>query len=412
MKRGNTVRAWLALVGFELRKSSLSPWMLVFLVGLLLVNAWKLQDSYMARTQGWAKYEDVYLEFYDRYSGPITVENIRELVEIYHPLQEKRKSRTLSTAHDPNAYTDSEEMDERFFRSLFYSELYYDYLYQNEAIDTAERADRLAELYSGVGNTFEAEKNRATAAAFQGRRIPYFGDTRHYEVLLSYDYSAMLVLLLCLFGLSGVFVTEKETEMEMLLRTTRRGGASTVAAKLTASLLFILMVCALFFTEDFWVLQLLSGRYEAINDPVYALRFFEITPLTMTIGQYFIWAAVRKTLGVLCCGCIILLISCLTRRSLAAFLASFAALLVGVLLQEFGGGMTALKWCDPMELVIVRETVNQNAFVNLFGHAVQLHVFITGGICLTIALLCAGILYCNRGRTGRILGGRRAHAAL
>lgn len=412
MKKNSTIRAWSALVGFELRKFFLSPWMLALLVGLLLLNAWKLWDSYRLRTQGWAEYEDVYLDFYDRYSGPVTAENIREFMEIYRPLQEKRESMSLNWTYDPNAYTYSEATDEHFFRSLFYTELYYDYLYQNEAFDTADRANRLAELYSGLGNTFEVEKNRTIAAAFQGRRIPYFGDTRHYELLLNYDYSAMLVLLLCLFGLSGVFVTEKETEMGMLLRTTRRGGVATVAAKLTASLLFTVMVCALFFAEDFWVLQLLSGRYEAIGNPVYALRFFEITPLTLTVGQYFLWAAVIKTLGMLCCGCVILLVSCLVKRSLAAFLASFAALMAGVLLQEFGGGMTALKWCNPLELVIVRETVNRDVYVNLFGHAVQLHVFIIGGVCLTTAVLCAGILYCNRGRGRGLWGRRQAHAVL
>ena len=124
MKKNSTIRAWSALVGFELRKSFLGPWMLALLAGLLALNAWKLWDSYQLRTQGWAEYEDVYLDFYDRYSGPITAENIREFMEIYRPLQEKRESRSLNAMYDPNAYTYSEATDEHFFRSLFYTELY------------------------------------------------------------------------------------------------------------------------------------------------------------------------------------------------------------------------------------------------------------------------------------------------
>lgn len=405
MKKSGTIHTWSALTGFELRKSFLNPWMLALLVLLLGLNAWKLWDSYQVKVYRWAEYEDVYETFYDRYAGTITVENIQDLMSIYGPLQAKREDLSISYQYDPDAYTYSEGMDESFFSTLFYLEMRYDYLYRNGAIDTVDRANQLIGLYSGHGNTFEVEKNRIIASAFQDRHIPDFGDTRHYEVLLNHDYSAMLVLLLCLLGLSGVFVTEKETEMRMLLRTTRRGGAATVAAKLTASLLFTVAVCVLFFTEDFWVLQLLAGRYEAVGNPVYALRFFEITPLNMTIGQYFLWAAAVKTLGVLCCGCVILLISCLVRRSLAAFLASFAALMAGVLLQEFGGGMTALRWCNSLELVIVRETVYENAFVNLFGHAVQIHEFVIGGVCLTTAALCAAILHCSRGR-------RAAHAPL
>ena len=211
IRRPDSSNTWSALTGFELRKSFLNPWILALLAFLLALNAWKLWDSYQAKVYRWAEYEDVYETFYDRYAGTITVENIQDLMAIYGPLQAKRQDLSISYQYDPDAYTYSESIDESFFATLFYLELHYDYLYRNEAIDTVDRANQLIELYSSRGNAF---KNRIIAAAFQGRSIPYFGDTRHYEVLLNHDYSAMLVLLLCLLGLSGVFVTEKETELD------------------------------------------------------------------------------------------------------------------------------------------------------------------------------------------------------
>lgn len=403
MKKGN---AFWRLVGYECRKAFLNPWMLVFLVVLLAVNGWKIQDEYAKSVDNWAEYQEVYDEFYGRYVGTITEEKVADLMAVYGPLQLKNESFSLSAVYDPDAYTYSERMDYRFFSFLFYNEMQYDYLYVNEAYRIVSNARELADFYSGVGNSFEVSKNQQIASDFSGRSIPAFADTRGYEVLLNYDYSAMLVLLLTIFGLCGIFVTERETEMYMLLRTTKNGSGTTVAAKLTAAVLFVVLVSGLFFAQDFLTVYFAGGRNEALDSPVYALRYFETTPLNMTIGQYFLWAAAVKTLGILACGCVILLVSSLSKQMLATFLASFGLILGGVVLQEFCRTRYALKWFNPLELVIVRDIVTEDVFVNMFGAAVHLYVFVIVGILLTMGLLMAGILYCSRSYHRR--GGRRA----
>lgn len=403
MKKGN---AFWRLVGYECRKAFLNPWMLVFLVALLAVNGWKIHDEYNQKVGRWVEYQDVYDEFYSRYAGTITAEKVSDLMAIYAPLQKKAEALALSRVYDPDAYTYSEQEDYSFFSILFYTEMRYDYLYVNEAYRIASNALELAELYSCVGNAFEVSKNRQIAADFSGRAIPAFSDTRGYEVLLNYDYSAMLILLLTIFGLCGIFITERETEMYMLLRTTKNGSGATVAAKLTAAVLFVVLVSGLFFLQDFLTIYIAGGRNQALSSPVYALRYFETTPLNMTVGEYFLWAAAVKTLGILACGCVILLVSSLCKQMLSAFFASFGLLLGGVVLQEFCRTRYALKWFNPLELVIVRDIVTEDVFVNMFGFAGHLYVFIIAGIVLTMGLVVAGILYCNR--SYHLRGGRRA----
>ena len=403
MKKGN---AFWRLVGYECRKAFLNPWMLVFLAVLLVANGWKIQDEYTQKVDRWEEYQDVYEEFYGRYVGTITAEKVSDLMTIYGPLQEKAETTTLSTVYDPEAYTYSEQQDYLFFGTLFYTEMRYDYLYVNEAQRIVIQALELAELYGCVRNSFEVSKNQRIAVDFSGRSIPAFSDTRGYEVLLNYDYSAMLVLLLSIFGLSGIFVTEQESEMYMLLRTTRNGSGATVAAKLTAAVLFVVLVSSLFFLQDFLSVYIAGGRNQALSSPVYALRYFETTPLDMTIGQYFLWAGAVKTLGILACGCVILLVSSLCKQVLTVFFASFGLLLGGVVLQEFCRTQYALKWFNPLELVVVRDIVTEDVFVNVFGFAVPLYVFVIAGVVLTMGLLVAGILYCNRSYHRR--GGRRA----
>lgn len=389
------------LVGYELRKFFLSPWMLIFIAILLLMNGWKLNSEYSEKTDEMNTYLQVYEDFYDRWSGEITIEKATELLTIYSPLAEKDQTDGLSNQYDENAYTYSERTDERFFDTLFLTEIQYDYLYRNEAIRIVENATELTEIYAKVGNPYEVKKNEAVISLFQGRTISQFADTHWVETWLNHDYSAMLVLLLCLFGLCPVFVTERETEMYMLQRTAKKGGGDTVAAKLIASTLFVVAVSAVFFAEDILVLLALSGHREALSSPVYAIRYLESTPLNITIGQFQIWTVAVKTLGILGCSCVILLISCLFQQVLTTAIAGFGGILALTVLQEFSRIRYGLKWFNPMELVISRELVTQTEFVNLAGQPVLLHIFVIVGILLTMLILSCGILRFQPGHTER-----------
>lgn len=389
------------LVGYELRKAFGSPWMLAFLVLLLLTNLWKLKDEYDKKTAFRQTYAPVYEDFYGRWKGEILPENVQELMAIYGPLQTKMENMIISGAYDPDAYTYSEETDLTFFESLFQLEMKYDYLYQNRAAEIVNQANALAEFYARVGNDYEAKKNLDMAASFAGRQIGDFADTQWVEVWLNHDYSAMLVLLLAIFGLSSVFVMERETEMYMLLRTTRRGGGTTMAAKSLASLLYLFLICLLFFGSDALMLGLLSGHGEALGNPVYAIRLLENTPLTMTIGTYLLWATAVKSLGVVACGMIVLLLSCLCKKVLFAFLGSLGVLFLLVLLQEIAAARTALRWFNPLELVMVRDLTREIGYVNLLGQPVQVYGFVLGGVILVMVLLAGAILRFNPGNMER-----------
>ena len=389
------------LVGYELRKAFGSPWMLAFLVLLLLTNLWKLKDEYDKKTAFRQTYAPVYEDFYGRWKGEILPEKVQELMAIYGPLQTKMENMIISGAYDPDAYTYSEETDFTFFESLFQLEMKYDYLYQNRAAEIVNQANALADFYARVGNDYEAKKNLDMAASFARRQIGDFADTQWVEVWLNHDYSAMLVLLLAIFGLSSVFVMERETEMYMLLRTTRRGGGTTMAAKSLASLLYLFLICLLFFGSDALMLGLLSGHGEALGNPVYAIRLLENTPLTMTIGTYLLWATAVKSLGVVACGMIVLLLSCLCKKVLFAFLGSLGVLFLLVLLQEIAAARTALRWFNPLELVMVRDLTREIGYVNLFGQPVQVYGFVLGGVILVMVLLAGAILRFNPGNMER-----------
>ncbi len=395
------MKTFLRLLGFEAKKSFGSLWTLVFLVALLLVNGWQLKEKYHHATASFAGSEMLYEEFYSRWKGPITPEKIREVMAIYGPLREKEIMRTISYQPGSGTYLDTEFEDYRFFGKHFAEEMEYDYLYVNRTIAVSQNAKTLAELFRTCGNDYEYAKTEAVSQAFSGRRIPNFTDTRYIEVWLQNDFSSLLVLIMCLLGLGTVFVTERETEMYMLQRTARFGGKATVAAKLTASTIYILVICVLFFGQDFAVLQLMSGHREALDSPVYAISMLRTTRLNMDIGDFVLWLSTVKTFGILACGWGILLLSCLCRRILGTYIASIGCIVILSLLQEYALLRPWLKWFNPIELLLGRELIWNVIYIDLPGRPVALDTFVLTGIAVTSALLFAAVIWFQPGRPKR-----------
>ena len=97
------------------------------------------------------------------------------------------------------------------------------------------------------------------------------------------------------------------------------------------------------------------------------------------------------------------------KQTLGAFFTSLALLLGSVALQEFCRGKLLLRWFNPMELVIGRDLVYRDSFVNVFGMPVRLHSFVVTGVLLTVVIMICGILYLNRSYHHRVR--RRAQHA-
>lgn len=105
----------------------------------------------------------------------------------------------------------------------------------------------------------------------------------------------------------------------------------------------------------------------------------------------------------------LLLISSIFKTALGAFFTGLLLLLGCVALQEFSKGNVLFRWCNPMELVIPRNLIWRDVFVNILGTPMRLYAFVLIGVMvITVAMIC-GIVHLNRSyhhRTGR--SGRNA----
>ena len=239
------------------------------------------------------------------YGGEITVEKINSLLEIYRPIYETVQSQTASTKEDENSYTYNVYSDELFFRKCFLEEMEYDYTYRSYAAEIVSEARENMDFYKEWGNRYEYRKNFYIARAFYGREIKDFYNTEMYQSLLYYDFSSILMLMLMVYGCASVFVKEEETEMKYIIRTSQNGRGRTYLAKIFSASLFLIVAGVLFSLWDYCLFSLFFGGTESAASPLYAIRGFQDTILTLSMGQGYLLLSVYvlHDISVLFAGC-------------------------------------------------------------------------------------------------------------
>jgi len=365
------------LIRFEYRKHFVKPSILIALFVLSLISIVKIygvysENSLFARgmsAKESAQMKQLYWDFYKDFGGEITSAKIDRLMEIYRPLEAQTADHTASTAKDnPDTYTGNVYHDYNLFRRCFVEPMEHDYMYRSYAGQVASAARENMSFYQSVGNIYDYRKNAAIAESFTGRQIPYFDFTEMYQYYLHYDFSSFLAFLLCLYGLVGVFVSEKESEMDTLLMTTKHGGNKTIAAKLLSSALFVTGVCTWFWLLDFLTFSAIFGSFVGASAPLYAVKNFADTPLDLTLGQYALLSGIVKTAGMLVLGLGILLLSSLFRNALLPFTLSLAGAFGLIAWQGIymGSEHIGVKIQNPFILMVNRELFRKTEFVNLF----------------------------------------------
>lgn len=365
------------LIRFEYRKHFVKPSILIALLVFSLISVEKIYGVYSGNSlfaRGRSAEESVqikqlYWDFYQDFSGEITPLKIDRLMEIYRPLENQITDATASTRTDnPDTYTGNVYNDYSFFDRCFVKPMEHDYMYQSYANQVAAAARENMSFYQSVGNTYDYRKNAAIAKLFTGRQIHNFDFTEMYQYYLHYDFSSFLVFLLCVYGLVGVFVSEKETEMDTLLLTTKHGGSKTIAAKLLSSVLFVVVVCTWFWLLDFFAFSAIFGSFEGASAPLYAVKNFADTPLNLTLGKYALLSGAVKTAMMLVLGLGILLLSNLFENALLPFVLSLAGAFGLITWQGLfmGSGHIGIKILNPFILMVNRELFRKTEFFNLF----------------------------------------------
>lgn len=366
------------LTRYEFSKLFCKRSMMLLLVLFSICNLLKINSEYQSysflsdgrSSQSW---HSAYWQLYHDYSGEITDEKIARLLSLYQPLAEATADMTASNAlGNPDTLTGNLYSDRNLLEKYYVKPMQYFYGYQEAASQVADKARENAQLYQDRGQRYEARKNSVIYHLYKDRSIPAFAYREMYNYYLNYDFSTVLILLFCLYGVVGTFVCEKETQMDMLLLTNPNGGRKTALAKVFAVSLFLAGVSLWFSALDFIGFACSFGTFEGGDLPLYAINNFAEASVNMSLFQYAILSAVLKVVGVWSIGMLLLTASMFWHSALVPFALDFAIVLV-LILSGASAAYSSHLWgkvANPYALLTCRVLIGKTEFMNIANYPV------------------------------------------
>ncbi len=401
------------LIRYEFYKLFCKRSMLVVLILFSVINLFKINDefhsySYLADGNDSRSWNSVYWQLYENYSGEITAEKINHLLGLYQPLADATADMTASTAtgNNPNTMTGNIYSDRNILEKYYVQPMEYFYNYRTYSSEVAKKANENAAFYKAPGLNFEMRKNSVIYNLYSGRSISAFAYQEMYNYYLNYDFSNILVLLLCLYGIISTFVCEKETQMDMLLLTNPNGGKKTTSAKIVAVTLFVISVVIWFSALDYIGFALSFGTTQGYNLPLYAIGNFSTAAVNCNLWQYVILSAVTRTIGVWTMSMVFLLISMFWRNALIPFVADFGAALCLIVTGASQSHLSNvwLKIINPYSLLTNRVLFGKTEFIGFAGYPIQsflaaiIFAVVVGLIVITAMLILSKRNYHCRDR--------------
>lgn len=404
------------LIWFEFYKLFCKRSILVVLLVFSVINLFKIQNefksySYLADNGENKSWSSVYWKLYEEYSGEITMEKIDKLLALYQPLKEATVDMTANTALDnPDTMTGNIYSDRNLLDKYYVEPMEQFYNYESLAREVAEKARENVSIYEEKGQEYEVRKNSVIYNLYSGREISSFSYREMYNYYLNYDFSTVLILLLCMYGIVGTFVSEKETQMDMLILTNPKGGKKTVFSKIIAASLFVVAVSLWFSVLDYIGFTLFFGTTEGYNLPIYAIQNFCTSSVSWSLCWHTTVSALVRALGAWYMGMLLLMISMFWRNALIPFVSGFG---LGLCIILAGASCSSLsnvwmKVINPYSLLTNRILFGRTEFINVAGYpvlsyigAVFFAVLAGGAIMMVIVLLSAKNVYCHAIGNGR-----------
>lgn len=313
-----------SLVGYEWKKAfaKKSIWIVLVLFGiinLLKIESVHIENSYLSGDSG-ESWNKSYWEMYQTYEGKITTKKIKSLVEIYNILENQIRDQVANTSLDnSDTMTGNVYSDYNLLERYYMTPMKYYYNYEDNAQKVALKAKENAMEYLAYGNQYEYKKNAVIFNMYKERKIQDFAYVEMYNNYMNYDFSNILVIFLCLYGIIGVFGCENTAQMNGLLITNKYGGKKTILAKICAVSIYVVGISVLFSMLNFIGFTGVFRSLEGSKLPIYALASFSEVAVDINVIEFVVVSAMIRALGFWVISMSMLLISQLIKNSMVAF---------------------------------------------------------------------------------------------
>jgi hypothetical protein len=359
------------LLIYEFKKNAFKPYVILLVLVCTLVNliGIYLSCGTFRPASDWEGFEKLYES---KLKGEFTEDKINFVISETDRLTAIAREHNASTEINPDTYTGVNVYADSFlFMFDIYPPMKYAVSYSFDNNRIVENAKDNIDFFTGKNNTYEVRKNEQIQSLYHDRDIKNFYDLRAMERLVVYDFSSLIILLLCVLVIVPVFVTEKETRMDQLLPSFKKGGLKLVWTKILFSFTVVFLISLWFSLWDLIGFALFSPL-RGFDAPLYALEAFQFTPLNLKIYQYFLLVFVCKTIGFGTLVSLVLLASKAFSKTIYAFLVSTSVILIPYLSQFFARDSFRIsELINPALLIKARNFFMRFSVQNIFGYPVS-----------------------------------------
>ncbi|MFZ7132487.1 MAG: hypothetical protein ACOWWR_09050 [Eubacteriales bacterium] len=177
---------------------------------------------------------------------------------------------------------------------------------------------------------------------------------------------------LVLFGVAPIFSDEYTSNMDGIILSTKNGKKKLVTAKITAAILYIILVSVAFAAINFLV-SICAFGISGWSDPIQSITKYIRSPYLLSTLQYHLIQLLFQTAGGIALGLFTLAISVITRHSLIPFFIGGGIFAFPELAESFIGDTGLLKTLTNFSYTIVMKVealfMNFRAF-NVLGFPV------------------------------------------
>lgn len=340
----------MTLLRFEFVKIFRKPYVIVSILLFTLINFAAIFISNKGYQQ-WVMEEhqnQVCLEFL---CGPIDSQKIEKVISETKRLTGIVASQEFSREYDPNTTTGYLFSDFNLYYGYLEPNLKFAVSYAYDMQDVLERAEDNIQFYEQVGNTRELNKNHDIIHLYSGRSINEYWNLYGARYLLFYDFSGLLIILLLVLTLTPSFVAERENRMDQLFPTFPSGERKINSTKFSFIILITLIYCVWFFVMDLIGFALFS-HLQGFSMPLFSVQEFQLTPLTLSVVQYYGVSLILKFFGMLIVSFYIAILSKFLPKTVYVFLGSVLPLVLFVFwLPRAHSAFGWLDFVNPIHLI-------------------------------------------------------------
>lgn len=391
---------------YELRKMALRRSSLVLLLILLCLNALTIFIQYCNSGGGFEKgiitpYNvsekewKYYLQLREKYQGPLTIEKIEDLKDDYNEAVKLIQDGTFSQEYSDEYNTGYIYGDYSMISEHFFEPIKSIVNYSEDMKEITKKLDENVQYYKRYNNVYNQEKNIYMKEKYENRFLNMFYDTDRLQTFIDYHISDIFIILILMITILPAFLSEKQNEMEDLLKSVRMGNKCMRVDKYLATSVWIIGVTCLFLLENF-ILFLLIYQIKGINAPVYLLTSFKFSSLDLNVWQFYLLHAGCQILAFEILGSVFLAISKMFKKHYQTYI---VAIIISIILLYLAGFFAAdesiytwLYLLNPLSLLNVGNVFTKIYSVNFFGHFME-----RGYLCIGIWCIICVMFYLQKG---------------